>query len=181
MNNRIKILIIVIVVFGLASWLWTSENPTAKAPTTPVSTHITPIAPPTPQISPTAASVVADSRLPILQNWLDSHNCADRGLAAQYLAAADAHALDWRLLPALSFKEETCVRNAKMNNLWGWASGAKKFDSLESGLNFISSQLDTGAYYAGKTLKQKLYSYNSHPGYYESVLSIMDQISKDKS
>ncbi len=132
---------------------------------------------PTPQISPTAAVVAADPRLLKLQDFSKLHNCADSAMGQVYLDAADQYKIDWRLMPALSFKEESCTKNISKNNLWGWESGATSFKNLNMGIWFLAGQLSGNHFYKDKTTDQKLHIYNNHPGYPASVESIMDKIS----
>ena len=173
-----KTIFILLVFFGLAYWLWTSDR-TAKAPAQPVEPPKATWSEPKP-LTPEPISLKApDPRIAILDAFFAKHKCADAGLTEYYLYVADSYNLDWRLLPALSFKEESCTRNAAKFNLWGWQSGEKAFTDFEQGIQYIGEQLANSKYYAGKTTKQKLEAYGpKNTGYADSVIKIMDSISR---
>ena len=48
-------------------------------------------------------------------------------MPSTFLEAADDYALDWRLLPSLSYVESTGGKAARNNNLFGWNSGRAQF------------------------------------------------------
>ena len=73
----------------------------------------------------------------------------------EYLQAADSHALDYRLLPAISLVESTCGAFERMNNRWGWDSVQSGFPSVPAGIDYITEQLAENPRYKGKTVKQK--------------------------
>ncbi|HEY2842009.1 MAG TPA: hypothetical protein VGJ09_00100 [Bryobacteraceae bacterium] len=93
-----------------------------------------------------------------------------------YLRAADTHALDYRLLPAISLVESTCGAFERMNNRWGWDSAQSGFKSVPEGIEFITAQLAEAPPYKGKTVKEKLYTYNPFPQYVRQVERLMDEI-----
>ena len=163
-----------LVVAGAVFYFWHLNS--AKAPQTAQTTQSPEIAPPEAVLPPNPPPLAPDPRLEKLQTFLNAHNCADAGLVADYLRLADNDGLDWRLLPAISYKEESCTKNLKKNNLWGWQSGVRTFPSLLDGLTFVANQLYSNPLYAGKTTLQKLRIYNNHPEYAPSVESIMSMI-----
>jgi len=97
-------------------------------------------------------------------------------LVPEYLRAADSHALDYRLLPAISLVESTCGAFEKMNNRWGWDSVQSGFPSVPAGIEFITAQLAESPSYKGKTVKQKLFTYNPYKAYVRQVERLMQQI-----
>ena len=80
------------------------------------------------------------------------------------------------LLPAISLVESTCGAFGRMNNRWGWDSAQSGFLSVPAGIEFITAQLAEGPPYKGKTLKQKLFTYNPYPQYVRQVERLMQQI-----
>ena len=94
----------------------------------------------------------------------------------EYLRAADSHALDYRMLPAISLVESTCGAFERMNNRWGWASVQSGFPSVPAGIDYISGQLAEAPQYKGKTVKEKLFTYNPYPEYVRRVERLMRQI-----
>jgi hypothetical protein len=92
------------------------------------------------------------------------------------LRAADSHALDYRLLPAISLVESTCGAFERLNNRWGWDSVQSGFDSVPEGIDYITEQLAEGPQYKGKTVKEKLFTYNPYPQYVRQVVRLMREI-----
>lgn len=171
MKKYIFYTFIVILVVFLAIFVVKRKQGTIE--TTPAAISVAP----TPQISTTTPLVQVDPRLINLQTFLDAHSCVDAPFAQNYLAAADKNGLDYRLLPALSYKEELCTKNAAKNNLWGWESGDTQFSSIAAGIDFVADELNSNHFYRDKlTTAEKLAVYNGHPGYVESVENIMSEI-----
>jgi len=131
------------------------------------------------------AAVASDSTLPPeshdprgarLEAFFKTYGCPAPLHVNDYLRAADSHALDYRILPAISLVESTCGAFEKMNNRWGWDSAQSGFPSVPAGIEFISSQLADGQPYRGKTVKEKLFTYNPYPQYVRQVEKLMRQI-----
>ena len=132
------------------------------------------------------AAVASDSTLPIpashdprgahLEAFFKAYGCPAPLHINDYLRAADLHALDYRILPAISLVESTCGAFERMNNRWGWDSAQTGFPSVPAGIEFISEQLAEGSPYKGKTLQEKLYTYNPYPQYVRQVERLMRQI-----
>lgn len=155
-----------VAVFAWAAWI------TDVPPVAPIIVlhHAAPVVAPT------------DPRLAPLNAFFEQHGCVDSLYAKLYLEKADEYSLDWRLLPALSWKEESCTRNIAKNNLWGWQSGAMAFTDIPAGIDFVANHVGWLYPYvhedgSNRTTLEKLRIYNNHPGYAESVLKIMDSIS----
>ncbi len=117
-----------------------------------------------------------DSRSLKLQAFFKSYQCPQPYYIDEYLRAADAYAIDYRLLPALSVRESTCGQHHRQNNHWGWDSARSGFASVASGIEFVASRLANGRYYKDKTLEGKLYVYNPYPQYVEQVKRLMREI-----
>lgn len=118
----------------------------------------------------------ADPRAQRLGTFFEAHHCPQPHHVDDYLRAADRYGLDYRLLPAISLRETTCGWTQKDNNLWGYHPGRMSFASVESGIEFLSRQLAKNPPYAGKTLREKLRTYNPRPAYLAEVERIMKQI-----
>ena len=112
-----------------------------------------------------------------LVRFFDHYHCPqiNYDLIGQYIAVADKYQLPYTLLPSISLQESTCFEHYRLNNAWGWASARTGFQSPGDGIEFISNQLANGKYYAGKTIEQKLVSYNSLQ-YAKRVEQIMQEI-----
>jgi len=129
------------------------------------------------------AAVAGDSTLPPrdprtvrLEAFFRTYDCPTPLHVEAYLRAADSHALDYRLLPAISLVESTCGTFEKKNNRWGWDSVQSGFPSVPAGIEYISEQLADHPNYKGKSLKEKLYTYNPYPQYVRQVERLMRQI-----
>ena len=126
-----------------------------------------------------AASLNEDSRAVKLADFFKEHHCPQPYLISEYLRAADKYRIDYRLLPAVSVRESTCGMHARWNNRWGWDSARTGFESLARGIEFIARQLAQGRPYRGKSLDQKLHTYNPNPYYAKEVLQLMRDIDSD--
>jgi hypothetical protein len=131
------------------------------------------------------AAVASDNTLPVppadprsarLEAFFKTYDCPAPLHVDEYLRAADSHALDYRLLPAISLVESTCGAFEKMNNRWGWDSAQIGFPSVPAGIEYIMTQLAENPQYKGKTLKEKLFTYNPYPQYVRQVERLMQEI-----
>jgi hypothetical protein len=118
-----------------------------------------------------------DLRETILRKFLKDKNCPDQEFTEVFIAEADAHGLDWRLLPSLAFVESGGGRFARGNNLFGWANGKQTFSSIGDAIHTVASTLAHGRAYRGKDTGRKLATYNQGTDYPAMVLQIMSQIS----
>jgi hypothetical protein len=117
-----------------------------------------------------------DPRLDRLRKFFAGLGCPALPYAPAFLEAADSAALDWRLLPSLSYVESTGGKTAHNNNIFGWDSGKAKFTSPVAAIQAVADRLSHGERYQDKTLDQKLAVYNPIFGYARRVKSIMRRI-----
>jgi len=131
------------------------------------------------------AAVASDTTLPApngdprsvrLEAFFKAYGCPAPLHVDEYLRAADSHALDYRILPAISLVESTCGAFEKRNNRWGWDSVQSGFPSVPAGIEYITAQLAENPNYKGKTVKEKLFTYNPYPQYVRQVQRLMQQI-----
>jgi hypothetical protein len=131
------------------------------------------------------AAVASDSALPApstdprserLEAFFKAYDCPAPLHVDDYLRAADSHALDYRILPAISLVESTCGSYERMNNRWGWDSAQIGFPSVPAGIDYIAEQLAENPHYKGKTIQEKLFTYNPYPQYVRQVERLMQQI-----
>ncbi|MCS7025879.1 MAG: helix-turn-helix domain-containing protein [Bryobacteraceae bacterium] len=129
----------------------------------------------------TQASTIAkkdDPRLRSLRKFFGDRNCPIGEHSADFLAAADRHGLDWRLLPSIAFLESSGGKHLKNRNPLGWASGKVRFQSLQASIYHVAERLANSPIYAGKDLRTKLKLYNpARSDYYDRVTEIMNQLS----
>ncbi len=131
------------------------------------------------------AAVASDSTLPArdadprgvkLEAFFKAYDCPAPLHIDEYLRAADSHALDYRILPAISLVESTCGAFQRMNNRWGWDSTQSGFPSVPAGIDYITEQLADNPRYKGKTVQEKLFTYNPYPQYVRQVERLMQEI-----
>jgi len=120
-----------------------------------------------------------DDRAKNLKAFFDAYQCPQPRHVEEYIKAADAYGLDYRLLPALSVRESTCGRHARMNNRWGWDSARTGFASVARGIEYVARQLAWGRSYRDKDLDGKLHTYNPNPLYPGEVKRLMQEIETD--
>lgn len=118
----------------------------------------------------------ADPRLAPLRHFFEKTACPAAEYAADFLTVADEFALDWRLLPSLSFVESTGGKASNYNNLFGWDSGRAHFDSPNAAIRVVGSYLARSALYRSKTVDEILAIYNPNQDYAQRVKSVMRQI-----
>jgi hypothetical protein len=118
-----------------------------------------------------------DARLIPLRQFFDRCQCPATEYAVDFLEVADEFALDWRLLPSLSFVESTGGKSSPHNNLFGWDSGRAHFDTPVAAIRFVGSTLAQAAQYRSKSLDQILATYNPVGQYALKVKSVMQRIS----
>jgi hypothetical protein len=114
-----------------------------------------------------------DPRIVRLGKLFRSYNCPEPHHIPEYLSAADGYGLDYRLLPAVSIRETLCGIAEKQNNRWGYHPGRQTFPSIEVGIEFMARQLAENPLYKGKTIQEKLFTYNPRPAYPGEVEQIM--------
>jgi hypothetical protein len=118
-----------------------------------------------------------DLRESMLRKFLKDKHCPDQAYAEVFVAEADRHGLDWRLLPSLAFVESGGGKAARGNNLFGWAEGKARFNSIGEAIHTVASALVNGRSYRGKALHAKLAAYNHNTAYPAMVMDVMRQIS----
>lgn len=121
--------------------------------------------------------VAEDARTAAVASFLRAHSCPVQDLAPEFVLAAELNGLDYRLLPVLAVLETGCGRQAKNQNLFGWANGGKPFASFVQGIHFVAQRLRLAPHYAGKSVAQKLRVYNRRAWYRRKVLALMEKVS----
>ena len=135
-----------------------------------------PVAPRSVAPEPPRHEYRTDARIAPLRQFFKKTGCPAAEYAADFLVVADEFALDWRLLPSLSFVESTGGKTSQHNNLFGWDSGRARFDSPRAAIRYVGSQLRQSALYRSKNLDKILATYNRRYGYGQKVKSVMRQI-----
>ena len=128
----------------------------------------------TSSLLPPASGV--DPRFAPLERFFRYYSCPPPHYVRTYLHVADYYGLDYRLLPAVSVRETQCGLYENQNNRWGYNPGHPGFESVEEGIELVARQLAEGPWYEGKTLRQKLFTYNPMPQYPSEVIKLMRQV-----
>jgi len=131
-----------------------------------------------PQTTPTLLRQAyrSDPRLVPLRQFFERAECPVAQYAVDFLMVADEFALDWRLLPSLSFVESTGGKMSAHNNFFGWDSGRAHFPTPSAAIHSVGSYLATSAPYRSKNLDEILATYNPDRDYARMVKSVMRQI-----
>ena len=122
-----------------------------------------------------------DPRVALLRNFFRAFHSPVSHLAPDFLAAADRHGLDWRLLPSLSVVESGGGKNAAKNNIFGWASARRSFTSVRGSIDWVASRIAHSKLYQDKDLDGILATYNRRAGYAARVKSVMKLIAPDQT
>ncbi len=119
-----------------------------------------------------------DIREAILRRFLSANHSPVESYAGNFILEADAHHLDWRLLPSLAWIESGAGQRNRRNNIFGWANGARRFSTASEAIHHVAEALAEARPYKGKDLSGKLWAYNPSPGYNGLVTTVMAQISR---
>jgi hypothetical protein len=117
-----------------------------------------------------------DPRAARLAQFFRRYQCPAPQHINEYLLAADGYGLDYRLLPALSIRETRCGWEQTRNNRWGYHPGGQGFPSVAAGIDFVARQLAESPTYRGKSLRDKLFTYNPRLAYPGEVQRIMGEV-----
>ncbi len=122
-----------------------------------------------------------DPRLGFLRSFFAQSNSPALALSPVFLEASDAYALDWRLLPSISFVESGGGKAAKNNNLFGWDSGKAAFKSATACIHSVAYFLANSNLYRNKNVDGILRTYNPIEGYAGKVKAVMRRINPTKN
>lgn len=123
----------------------------------------------------------------MIDSYFASRDLPLAGNGMKLVLAAHEAGLDWRLIPAIAMRESTGGEHAcksVANNYWGWHSCKSGFETLDVAITTMAKHLsgthpNTAKYYAGKSTKQILQTYNPDSivkGYSDQVIAIMNAI-----
>ena len=129
------------------------------------------------QIPQVRQNPTEDPRLNALRKFFLTLNCPLAPVAEVFVAEADSHNLDWRLLPSLAVIESGGGRISRGNNIFGWNNGNASFPTLGAAIHQVAKTLAGGTAYKNKNLLGLLRTYNPVQGYAEKVQFMMGQIS----
>ncbi len=139
--------------------------------------------------SVTKVEIPYDDRADRIDSYFKSKGMPLAGYGHEFVEQADKNGIDWRLLPAISIKEQSgglrkpynCPNKTINYNWFGWASARICFHSIDEAIKTVSENLGgnnprTQSYYKGDT-REKLHSYNGtvDPKYPSAVIEIMEK------
>jgi hypothetical protein len=120
---------------------------------------------------------VIDPRVQRLIEFFEERACPVGKDAAEFIAASDAHELDWRLLPSIALVESGGGKAAPNNNILGWNSAKGKFPSVKAAIHTVASRFENSPLYRNKPTKEILRIYNNgHADYAARVMKVMRTI-----
>lgn len=120
-----------------------------------------------------------DPRLYEAAQFEKAHHFVTLSYTKDFIRCADESGLDWRVLLAISVVESSGGKHLLpgTNNWWGWNSGSHSFGTVPEGICYVSEQLANSHYYRGKTLEQKIKTYNSvNPNYWPNLQRLMAEL-----
>ena len=113
-----------------------------------------------------------------LHYWFIKYDSSLTGYEQKFIDVADEFGLPWTLLPAIATAESGCgSTNIKgNNNPFGWDSDQTKFYSYRAAIWYVGWNLAYSKYYQGKSLDEKLKTYNPNASYGYRIKKIMEMI-----
>ena len=132
-----------------------------------------PVSGPTTALSAPAPDYREDPRTTKLGDFFRRYSCPAGKYTQVFLEAADRYALDWRLLPSISYIESTCGKAARNNNFFGWDSGRASFPSPAAAIHEVARRITQSARYRNKNLDGILTVYNPRAEWAQKVKSAM--------
>lgn len=121
-----------------------------------------------------------DARKEALTRFFDKHQSKLTRYVDEFLAAADRHQLDWRLLPGLAMIESSGGKYYQHGNIFGWDSGRTHFSSIEACIQHVARRLAESPVYRGKSVTGILTTYNpARKDYALKVLEKMRELAPD--
>jgi hypothetical protein len=98
--------------------------------------------------------------------------------AREILQSAAYNHIPPSLLVCIEFLESSGGKmyNQSTANPFGWDNGKAAFPSRLAAITYVSAQLGSGRYYAGKSIEAKLRVYNPRPGYARRIMDCMKDV-----
>jgi hypothetical protein len=126
------------------------------------------------------APVAHDFRRDALIAFMRSHNFApdQYQYVIEIIKNADANKIPAALLVCIDFQESSGGKRYYRftHNPYGWGSDTVTFETQRVGIDYISRQLGSGHFYAGKSIEGKLHAYNPNPEYAIKIINCINQI-----
>jgi hypothetical protein len=114
-----------------------------------------------------------------LTAFMDEHRFAKPYLVREIVQTADNNRIPASLLVCIEFLESSGGRHYHSTaNRFGWDNGRASFGSHLAAIRFVAIQLGSGRYYAGKSVADKIRTYNPRPIYTQKTLDCMNEIDR---
>jgi flagellum-specific peptidoglycan hydrolase FlgJ len=121
-----------------------------------------------------------DSRVSALVAFMEKHHFAQDQYqyVNQIIKDADSNKIPAAFLVCVDFQESSGGQRyyRATHNPFGWGSDQISFASERVAIDYISRQLGSGRYYAGKSIAGKLRAYNPDPEYAVKIINCINQI-----
>lgn len=121
-----------------------------------------------------------DNRAQLIDAYFERKKMPLAGYGKKFVEFADRDGHDYRLVPAVSVRESSGGLQACGNNPLGWGScELEDFESVVHAIDYVSSRLANSPLYKGKSVYDKLQTYNPPAivlRYAEEVMAIMEAI-----
>jgi hypothetical protein len=121
-----------------------------------------------------------DSRVSALVAFMEAHHFAQDQYqyVNQIIKDADSNQIPAALLVCIDLQESSGGKRYYRStfNPFGWGSDQISFASERVAIDYISRQLGSGRYYAGKSIEGKLHAYNPNPEYSIKIINCINQI-----
>lgn len=121
-----------------------------------------------------------DQRIMLLKQFFSERACPIHQYAEDFIFAADANDLDWRLLPSIAFVESGGGKAYKNNNVFGWDNAGKRFASIRAGIYKVADRMKNSRLYRDKDTHGILRTYNEDKAYSAKVLRVMSRIGPER-
>jgi hypothetical protein len=129
---------------------------------------------------PLQASVAHDFRISALVQFMEAHNFApdQYQYVSEIIKDADANKIPAALLVCIDLQESSGGKRyyRSTHNPFGWGSDQISFETERIAIDYISRQLGSGYFYAGKSIEGKLHAYNPDPEYAVKIINCINQI-----
>jgi len=139
----------------------------------------------------TQEEVARKEKADLIDSFFAKYDAPLEGYGMKFILEAEKNNLDWRLLPAIAFRETTggkqmCKNPKAPSNAFGWGSCKMGFLSIDKSIEHIAKSISGNnpkvkAYKIGMTSGQILKKYNPDsiiPGYSLQVIKIMNSINE---
>jgi len=118
-----------------------------------------------------------DPRWILIKQFFLEKNAPAHEFVEDFLIASDRNGLDWRLLPSIALIESGGGKQARNNNIFGWANCKVHFKTTRDGIYRVASRLRHSELYKHKkTVDQILWTYNPQEAYVRHVRAAMDRL-----